>query len=183
MIIELPNILDQETCQQFVKWYEDNPQFLRKDDAQDRFNDCTIYADDIQGVLRQKFEALKTRLLIATAKHFECEELYMDYFSLNKWSEGKFMDFHADNVTDKREPHWYCWWRDVSAILYLNHDFSGGNTVFKNQNQAVVPTTGTAVIFPATYSYTHGVQKITKGDRYTLAFWMTKNRDYCWTPR
>jgi predicted 2-oxoglutarate/Fe(II)-dependent dioxygenase YbiX len=179
MIIELPNILDRETCEEVIEYFEQHPELLRKEDAQERFNGCTMTTDQLYGPLLKKIAALTNRLIIKAAKFYNIEELYLDYQSIAKWKTGQEMEFHADNVTQDREPHYYCHWRDYSSILYLNHNYEGGATIFKNQNQGQLPMQGTAILFPATYGYTHGVQRIKSGTRYTISSWFTQNPEHC----
>lgn len=179
MIIELPNILDKDTCEECIRYYESNPDLLQTLDASGDFNGTSIEGIEIRGRLRKKLEALKDRILVAAAKHFHENELYPCYWNINKWTQGRHMDWHADNQTQEREPLSYqAEHYDISAVVYLNHDFTGGETLFKNQNQQVMPTQGTAIIFPATFSYTHGVQCVHSGTRYTVALWMTRNPEY-----
>lgn len=179
MIIELPNILDQESCEELIEYFEQHPELRRKDDAQERFNNCTMTTDQVHGPLLKKVAALTNRLIIKAAKFYHIEELYLDFQSIVKWEEGQAMPFHADNVTETREPHWYCSQRDYSSILYLNHNYEGGATIFKNQNQGQLPMQGTAILFPATFGYTHGVQKVTSGTRYTISSWFTMDPEFC----
>ena len=179
MIIELPNILDKDTCEQLINYYEKNPQLRRTGDAQQRFNDCTMTTDNIKGDLLIKVAALTNRLIIKAAKFYNLEELYLDFQTLAKWEQGAEMAFHADNVTEDKQPHWYCGWRDYSSILYLNHDYEGGETIFKHQQQRQPPMQGTAILFPATYGYTHGVAKVEKGTRYTISSWFTQDPEHC----
>lgn len=178
MIIELANILDQQTCNEIIQFYEEHPEFYQKDDAQEMFNNTTMCIEHVTGDLARKFEVLKNKILIKAAQFYNLEEIYLDFWTICKWPPGKSMEFHADNVTDKREPHWYCWWRDFSAIVYLNHNYEGGRTVFKHQNQSAVPTAGTGVMFPSTFGYTHGVSEVKKNDRYTIALWLTKDSNH-----
>ena len=179
MIIELPNILDKDTCEELIEYYEQHPELLREGDAQPRFDYKSMRTSMVYGPLLKKIAALTNRLIIKAAKFYHQEEMYLDYQSITKWVEGDDMEFHADNVTQEREPHWYCGWRDYSSILYLNHDYEGGATIFKNQNQGQVPMQGTAILFPATYGYTHGVQKIKSGTRYTISSWFTTDPEHC----
>jgi predicted 2-oxoglutarate/Fe(II)-dependent dioxygenase YbiX len=179
MIIEIPNVLTQDECEEVIQYFEEYPELRRSGDAQERFNGCTMSTDEVRGPLLKTIAALTNRLIIKAAKFYNIEELYLDYQSIAKWDTGQSMEFHADNVTQKREPHYYCHWRDYSSILYLNHDYEGGYTTFKNQNQGQPPMQGTAILFPATFGYTHGVQKVKSGTRYTISSWFTQDRAHC----
>ena len=178
MLIETPKILNRDICDKLITFYEANPQLLDHDNAQDLFNGTSMRVEHLTGELANALEALKSRVLIKAAQFYHLEELYLDFWSINKWTKGMGMPFHADNVDENQEPHPYCWWRDYSAVIYLNHDYKGGQTIFQNQNTRVVPTKGSGVIFPATYGYTHGVSDVEEGVRYTLAMWMTVDSKY-----
>ena len=179
MIIEIPNVLDRDTCEEFIRFYEHNPQLRQTDDAQQRFNGCTMQTQFICEPLGKKLRAVNSRLLTKAAQFYNLSEVYMDFQTINCWSEGQRMGMHADNVDENRNPHWYCGWRDYSSVLYLNHDFKGGETIFKNQRQRTVPMQGTAILFPATFGYTHGVSEVTGGKRYTLSSWFTMDAAHC----
>ena len=89
MIIELPNILDQDTCEEVIEYFEQHPELLRKGDVQKRFDGCTMTTDQIYGPLLKKIAALTNRLIIKAAKFYNIEELYLDYQSIAKWEAGK----------------------------------------------------------------------------------------------
>ncbi|XP_020370500.2 prolyl 3-hydroxylase 1 [Rhincodon typus] len=68
--------------------------------------------------------------------------------------------------------------RDYSAILYLNHDFEGGDFIFteidaKNITAKVKPRCGRLVGFSSGTENPHGVQAVTKGQRCAVALWFT----------
>ncbi|XP_041466339.1 prolyl 3-hydroxylase 1-like [Lytechinus variegatus] len=89
---------------------------------------------------------------------------------------------HADNCQldhkgfcHKRLPAFV--WRDWSAILYLNHDFEGGEFIFANFNNTpqaqVNPKCGRLVGFSAGSENLHGVKGVIHGRRCALAMWYT----------
>lgn len=63
--------------------------------------------------------------------------------------------------------------RDMSAVLFLNGypDFEGGDFVFPELRVVVRPEPGLLVTFPSTHEYKHGVEKVVKGNRYTMVTW------------
>ena len=180
MIIELPGILDNDTCDEVIQYFESYPELRRTDDAQPRFNDVTMSTDQIHGPLLTRVAALTNRLIIKAAKFYHLEELYLDYQSIAKWDQGQDMVYHADNAKQDKTPLEYCAWRNYSSILYLNDDFKGGETLFKNQQEKTVPVKGTAILFPASFGYTHGVAKVEEGTRYTISSWFTSDAKHCW---
>ncbi|XP_061919820.1 prolyl 3-hydroxylase 3 isoform X1 [Entelurus aequoreus] len=73
--------------------------------------------------------------------------------------------------------------RDLSAILYLNDNFVGGELFFTNRDTKTVtatvkPTCGRLVGFSSGPINPHGVTAVTKGRRCALALWFTKEKLY-----
>ncbi|XP_077382051.1 prolyl 3-hydroxylase 3 [Festucalex cinctus] len=96
---------------------------------------------------------------------------------------------HVDNCLlepDTRQ----CWkeppafvHRDLSAVLYLNDNFDGGELIFTNRDAKTVtarvkPTCGRLVGFSSGPINPHGVAAVTKGRRCALALWFTKDKLY-----
>ena len=179
MIYTIPNIITDATCDELIDYYKKNPHRRVTNDAQPMFNGKSMNPSELSDDLKRKMEALKQRLTIASSKFYHLSELYLDHWSITHWNEGDQMEYHADNVTEKREPHWYCHWRNYSSIVYLNQDYGGGHTHFQFAQQRIIPEKGMALIFPAGYSYTHGVTKIKGNARYTVATWFTGEEEYC----
>jgi predicted 2-oxoglutarate/Fe(II)-dependent dioxygenase YbiX len=63
--------------------------------------------------------------------------------------------------------------RDLSMVFYLNDDFEGGDFIFPDLKIRVRPEPGMMICFPSTRFYSHGVEKITKGRRYSIVTWAT----------
>ena len=69
-------------------------------------------------------------------------------------------------------------------VCYLNDDYSGGETVIKQEvggNYISTPKQGSVVIFKSNEDCVHSVNKITYGTRYTMPIWFTDNIDHCET--
>lgn len=63
--------------------------------------------------------------------------------------------------------------RDLSMVFFLNDDFEGGDFVFPDLRVRIRPEPGMMVCFPSTRFYTHGVEPVTKGKRYSIVTWAT----------
>jgi len=63
--------------------------------------------------------------------------------------------------------------RDLSMVLYLNDEFEGGDFVFPDLHIRIRPEPGLLVCFPSNRYYRHGVEPVTKGNRYSMVTWMT----------
>ena len=91
----------------------------------------------------------------------------IDWFELVKWpspNEGKAL--HTDKGSASTI---------LSSIIYLNDNYEGGHTYFKD-GTTFAPLTGRAIFFDGQY-YCHGVSSISKGPRYTVATWFTHPKD------
>lgn len=63
--------------------------------------------------------------------------------------------------------------RDLSAVIYLNDDFEGGEFIFPDLNIRVLPKPGLLLCFPSSHLYRHGVLPVTRGERLAIVTWMT----------
>ncbi|CAJ1062544.1 prolyl 3-hydroxylase 3 [Xyrichtys novacula] len=96
---------------------------------------------------------------------------------------------HVDNCLLEPETK-QCWreppaftHRDLSAVLYLNDNFDGGELFFTNRDAKTVtarvkPSCGRLVGFSSGPTNPHGVTAVTKGRRCALALWFTKEKLY-----
>jgi hypothetical protein len=57
--------------------------------------------------------------------------------------------------------------RGITAILYLNSGFTGGEIHFPGQGLSIAPTAGRLVIFPSNKNFRHEVKPILSGWRYS----------------
>jgi hypothetical protein len=57
--------------------------------------------------------------------------------------------------------------RGITAILYLNSGFTGGEINFPKQEVSIAPTAGKLVIFPSNKNFRHEVKPILSGWRYS----------------
>lgn len=87
--------------------------------------------------------------------------LALETFQLVVWPEGSEQAVHID----KRRAL-----TTHAAIAYLNDDFVGGQTYFPDIGQEMRPERGTLIAFPGR-ALPHGVRRIERGIRYTLAMW------------
>ncbi|XP_023186157.1 prolyl 3-hydroxylase 3 isoform X2 [Xiphophorus maculatus] len=96
---------------------------------------------------------------------------------------------HVDNCLLEPETK-QCWreppafiHRDLSAILYLNDNFDGGELFFTKRDAKTVtarvkPSCGRLVGFSSGPVNPHGVTAVTRGRRCALALWFTKEKLY-----
>jgi PKHD-type hydroxylase len=93
---------------------------------------------------------------------------------IGKYSKGCFYDYHTDGdgvtVYDKPENNWlHNKTRKLSMTILLNEDYEGGNFKFYDNEEDIIKGKGSVLVFPSYLQ--HCVEKITKGNRYSLVVW------------
>jgi hypothetical protein len=112
----------------------------------------------------------RVRWEITRAYHL-IQPIFADTLQIVRWPEGYEQQPHADSENPGGVAHPFSW-RNYASLIYLNNDFEGGQIYFPNQRLAPKITPGMLVFFPGTLEYLHGVSRIDRGDRYTVAsFW------------
>jgi hypothetical protein len=100
------------------------------------------------------------------------DDLYITEYMLSRYNEGFMMSVHTD-LEDGRE-HFA-----VSAVAYLNDDFTGGDIVFPKQKLRHSPKSGQIVLFDSKLEKNmHGVEPVKSGIRYAMPIWITDNPDF-----
>ena len=84
---------------------------------------------------------------------------------VTRWSSGDSMSMHVDDLGTPQN--------HISAVIYLNENYDGGEIFFPTHNLKIKPGTGDLVVFPGNLNYPHQVEKIINGDRYTLPSWFS----------
>ena len=87
----------------------------------------------------------------------------VDWLQIVHWPKGSFQEFHKDFESQDTV---------LTSITYLNDDFVGGETVFKD-GIVIKPKKGRTLFFNGQH-YTHKVNLIKKGNRYTIPVWYKK---------
>ena len=81
---------------------------------------------------------------------------------LLKYKESGFLPAHSDHGISSRV---------LSALLYLNDDYEGGNIRFPHAGIDIKPEAGSIMFFPSNFVYVHEVDAVTNGTRYSLPNW------------
>jgi hypothetical protein len=108
-------------------------------------------------------------------------EVFPDTIQVVRWFPNMEQHPHADDMTNteiKGFEH-----RVFASILYLNDNYSGGETYYPQYDISVKPSSGKLAIHPGDTNHIHGVSKIEGGMRYTIAaFWTyDRNKLYGWS--
>jgi predicted 2-oxoglutarate/Fe(II)-dependent dioxygenase YbiX len=106
-------------------------------------------------------------LLAATipyARKHDIDELYHEGYNMLRYSTGQEYKAHADGGTGLG--------RAISAIVYLNDDYEGGEVEFVNFGVKIKPKPGMLLLFPSTYPYTHVAHPVKDGIKYAIVTWI-----------
>lgn len=88
----------------------------------------------------------------------------LEQVNVNRYLPGQQYHVHADAGGQSM--------RVISALVYLNDNFMGGETEFVHFGEKVTPQAGRLVIFPSNYAYAHAALPPTDGVKYSAAFWV-----------
>jgi hypothetical protein len=61
--------------------------------------------------------------------------------------------------------------RVLSAVMYLNDNYDGGEIEFRQSGVKIKPEAGSIVFFPSNFLYVHEVFEVTDGSRYAMPHW------------
>ena len=99
------------------------------------------------------------------AKRYGIEEtFYHEGYNLLKYNSGQQYKKHYDGGTKIG--------RAISAVIYLNENYEGGELEFPNFNVKIKPEAGMLVLFPSNFAYAHVAHPVTSGTKYALVTWI-----------
>lgn len=116
-----------------------------------------------QNVHNQTYMLLAAATVPYAIKH-DIEELYHEEYNMLRYQGGQEYKAHADGFTKDG--------RCVSAIVYLNNDYEGGEVEFVNYGIKIKPEPGMLLLFPSNYAYRHIAHPVKSGTKYAIVTWM-----------
>ena len=81
---------------------------------------------------------------------------------IKKYDVGDSFDKHVDVSDYKSARRW------IAFLVYLNDNFTGGDTEFYPHQQVIHPKTGRVLVFPCVWTYPHAGLPIVSGTKYIL---------------
>lgn len=108
--------------------------------------------------------------ITSALKHYRSEISGKDvsvplFFDVKKYTDGADMGVHSDSEDDSDNNHPL-----LSAVLYLNDDYEGGELQFINQKINLKALPGSLVIFPSVPPYYHRPMPVSSGTKYMIPF-------------
>jgi hypothetical protein len=120
---------------------------------------------------------LRIRIGEAIKDLYGVEEIFPDLLQVIRWFPGMEQPPHADDMSDTENNEWFHH-RHFGAVIYLNDDYSGGETYYPQHNESISAEIGKLVIHPGSPDHMHGVKRVEGNTRYTIASFWTKDRSY-----
>ena len=119
-------------------------------------------------VLQNIHNQFNMLLLAATSnyvKRYEIQEsLWHEPYGVLRYNGGEEYKAHYDGGSDMG--------RCISALAYLNDDYTGGEIEFPNFNVKIKPQAGMLILFPSTFPYTHIAHPVIEGTKYAIVTWL-----------
>lgn len=161
----------QSQSQPYLKW-ERAPtigQGVHQDRRTNRFIPISYMAnlenDPVCATIHNRFNMLLLNTTIDYAQRYGIEGvLEQEDYSLLKYSGGEEYKAHHDGVPANG--------RSVSAIVYLNDDYEGGELEFPYHGIRIKPRAGMLIVFPSSFPYAHIAHPIRSGTKYAIVTWI-----------
>ena len=174
-IFRFDNVLSKEACDEisnYILFFKKSsgiihPQIFPWHDG-DTFHWFDLANADIRNLI-SNYRITAERLV---SRVFN-QPLYVETTDLVLWRPGRHMPRHYDDSNGLPSKKQFLP-RVVSSILYINDDFSGGETFISTEHgydYISTPKTGSMVCFLSSVKNMHGVKTITAGNRITLPIW------------
>jgi hypothetical protein len=181
-VLVVHNFVDPELCAKWLARLEKQPRQRARmlDYAQSRpgapvyVEDPARVCDDVTpGVLRKAINdkiADGFRLAVQTTTR---ELAWFETPRILRYQPGGKYLHHADSCQfDVATRTWYrVEDRDLSLLIYLNEDFTGGGLTFVNFHCHFRPRAGDLLVFPSDNRYEHQAEIVQSGVRYAIASW------------
>ena len=169
----IDNVIKKEDRIKLIDFFKS----AKKQRQDNEFDNRTLNYDLIDDIeIKNIMNKFRWQLTFKVMKSYNEEMLYPQFLDLVEWNTGMKMDWHADNIYRDASPN-ETPFRDYSAVAYLNDDYKGCISQFKNDlNEDILPKAGGAVVFPS--DRFHNVSEVTSGTRYTMPIWWSKNERY-----
>jgi predicted 2-oxoglutarate/Fe(II)-dependent dioxygenase YbiX len=92
------------------------------------------------------------------------EHFWQEGYNMLKYSSGEEYKVHYDGATETG--------RHVSAILYLNDEYEGGEIEFPAFKIKIKPQAGMLIMFPSNFAYRHVAHPVISGTKYAMVTWL-----------
>ena len=85
-------------------------------------------------------------------------------YGMLKYRGGEFYKAHSDGGGATN--------RVISAVIYLNDNYEGGEIEFTRFGIKIKPLPGMCILFPSNYAYEHIAHPVISGTKYAMVTWL-----------
>jgi hypothetical protein len=126
---------------------------------------ANLYNNPIMQNVHNQFNMLLLAATTPYAQRYNIQEnFWHEPYSLLKYNTGQQYREHYDGGTSIG--------RCISALVYLNNNYDGGEIEFINFGVKIKPEPGMLILFPSNYAYRHVAHEVTNGTKYNLVTWI-----------
>lgn len=168
--------LDAATCDKWVQLLDRRrgQKTGLKQDGKVVISDKRVAERVFLGPVEKKVTNLMRKTFSTTiSQAVSCDFEWFERPQIIRYQVGGHIWLHADNENYNRELK--AWRktsdRDISLLMYLNDDFSGGELSFYAMNYVYTPRKGDLMFFPSDHRYAHRAHEVTEGRRYAVISW------------
>lgn len=176
------NPFTEEECKVLINQFEAKSSLISSNtNVNSSYDGRVLNADECEPLIKAFLYESSIEIATLISKTYGEITVYPETIHIVKWPEGTELGTHADNwFIDQEKPN-YSPNRNYSSTFLLNDDFEGGQFYFEDGNgkkhlQSV--RAGWGSVFGAGKEYPHGVTRVTKGTRYTVAVWYTREYEH-----
>lgn len=181
-----PEFLDAATCRKWVGRLERQPrERAMVTDANagpgrpavTRADPGRVCYEVRPGVLRRRIDDTVRAGFAAGARKAGRALSWFEQPTILRYEPGGFYHRHADScqVVGPAVAGGHAWHkvrdRDLSLLLYLNDDYTGGGLTFVHFHFHYRPRIGDLLVFPSDNRYEHRAEKVRSGFRYAVVSW------------
>lgn len=169
-ILQVEHFLDEPTCKHICDYIENS--YIKNPDRCE--HDRVAYHAPVTAKMDVLLRNIFLRAFVEKIEpYFHAKIQWWELPQPLRYTAGDKYDPHSDNEDWNKEGGF---WekkkdRDISCILYLNDNFSGGLLDFPDHGIKIKPSPGLLVAFPSHHGYKHGAEPTGDGLRYVLATW------------
>jgi hypothetical protein len=137
----------------------------------DRNNDVVSIAGAIHPDFA-KFEELLKSLLHQCALLYKALNKHLTMtkdtgYQLLRYKPGQHFHEHVDNVAG----HTTWGQRQLSVVLYLNDDYTGGEIAFPRHKKTIKAKAGDLILFPSHFTHPHASLDVKSGVKHAVVSW------------
>lgn len=182
LILTIDYFIDKKLCKKIYNYLykKTNKSFINDSEMPWFIGNNILYNDIDDMSIKSEIKIINYRVANLLSIHHQID-IYPHFCDLVLWKEGQYMIRHVDDGTNCDNAT-YLSMRKYSAIIYLNHNYQGGETFIRiddNNDYISKPKTGTLVVFTGDYRSAHGVNLVKKGTRGTIAMWFATEEQHC----